>query len=92
MLTCININLAESDSGTGITMGLPLVVKSHEYKFQKELSETRRWVAERNEKHIKVLSVRAKLTLSSANVLFGDWFNVFSFGSDYSGSYKIFYS
>lgn len=34
MLTRININLAESDSGIGITMGLLLVIKAHEYKFQ----------------------------------------------------------
>lgn len=42
MLTCININLAESDRGTGITTGLPLVVKSHEYKFGEELPATER--------------------------------------------------
>lgn len=51
-------------------MGLPLVVKSHEYKFQKELSETRSRLAMGNEKHIKVLSVRVELTLTSTNVLF----------------------
>lgn len=50
-------------------MGLPLVVKSHEYKFQKELPETRRRLAEGNEKHIKVLSVKMKVMLSSTNVL-----------------------
>lgn len=73
MLTCININLAESDSGTGITMGLPLVVKAHEYKFQIELSETRwRGAAAGNEKHIKVLSVRLKLKVCSTNVLLVD--------------------
>lgn len=72
MLTCININLAESDSGTGITMGLPLVVKAHEYKFQIELSETGRRGAAGNEKHTNVLSVRLKLKLRSTNVLFGD--------------------
>lgn len=42
MLTRININLAQSNSGTGITTGLPLVAKAREYKFQIELSEARR--------------------------------------------------
>lgn len=37
MLTCININLAEGDSCRSITMGLPLAVKAHEYKFVIEL-------------------------------------------------------
>lgn len=51
-------------------MGLPLVVKSHEYKFQKELSETRSRLAIGNEKHIKVLRVSVELALTSTNVLF----------------------
>lgn len=70
MLTRININLAESHRGTG--MGLPLVVKSHEYKFRKEHPETQRGVAKGNEKHIKVLSVGVKLTLTTTNVLLQD--------------------
>lgn len=73
MLTCININLAESQGGTGITTGLPLVVKSHEYKFGKEHPETQKGVAKGNEKHIKVLSVEVKLTLSTTNVLLQDF-------------------
>lgn len=54
-------------------MGLPLVVKSHEYKFWKDHPETQRGVAKGNEKHIKVLSVGAKLTLCTANVLLEDF-------------------
>ena len=50
MLTCINIHSAKSDGGTAITMGLPLVVKAHEYKFQIEFSEARRWGAAGYEK------------------------------------------
>lgn len=72
MLTCININLAESHRGTGITTGLPLVVKSHEYKFWKEHPETQRGVAKGNEKHIKVLSAEVKLTLCTTNVILQD--------------------
>lgn len=72
MLTRININLAESHRGTGITTGLPLVVKSHEYKFRKEHPETQRGVAKGNEKHIKVLSVGVKLALTTTNVLLQD--------------------
>lgn len=56
----------------GITTGLPLVVKSHEYKFGKEHPETERGVAKRNEKHIKVLRFGVKLTLSTTNVLLQD--------------------
>lgn len=67
MLTCININLAESDSGAAITMGLPLVVKAYEYKFEIELSEAKRWGAVGYEKHINVPSVRLKLKLYSAD-------------------------
>lgn len=67
MLTCININLTESDSGTRITMGLPLVVKAHEYKFLIELSEARRRGAAGYEKHINAASVRLELKLCSAH-------------------------
>lgn len=70
MLTCININLAESDSGMGITMGLLLVVKAHEYKFLIELSEARRWGAAGYEKHINVLSGRLKLKVRSTILFF----------------------
>lgn len=54
MLTHININLAEKDCSTGLTMGLPLVVKAHEYKCQEHiLSEAMRWWAVDDKKHIK---------------------------------------
>lgn len=53
-------------------MGLPLVVKSHEYKFGKDHPETQRGVAKRNEKHIKVLRVGVKLTLTTTSVLLQD--------------------
>ena len=39
MLAHININLAEKDCSAGITMGLALLVKTHEYKFYIVLSK-----------------------------------------------------
>ena len=61
-------------------MGLPLVVKAHEYKFRLELSEAgRRGGAAGNEKHINVLSVRLKFKLGSECSFWG--FNLDSISS-----------
>ena len=71
MLTHININLAERDCGAGITMGLALLVKAHEYKFCIVLSKASRWDAVEYEKHITVFAARFELVLCGTNSLFG---------------------
>lgn len=63
MLACININLAESDSGGSVTTGLPFAAKAHEYISVKELWEAKRWGAAGYEDHICVLKIQLKLKL-----------------------------
>lgn len=94
MLTRININLAESHRGTGITTGLPLVVKSHEYKFRKEHPETQRGVAKGNEKHqgVECWSEANTHDHKCSLARFNLDLMSFSFGPDCSGGCNIFYS
>lgn len=74
MLACININLAESDSGRSVTMRLPFAAKAHEYKSVIELWEAKRWGEAGYEDHIRVLKVELKLKLH--NTFFFQWFNL----------------